>query len=711
MTAGCDKAQLLAPTQSTITLSAPTRVLPSNGTTPITAAVLEQAGTPVQNGTTVRFTTTLGRVDPVEVQTTNGIAITTFFAGPNSGIAEIRANSGAASKAEGDYQRSSNITIGAAAINAVHRTLRASPGSIGPNGGTVELIATVVGENGQPLEGVLVTFNADQGSLGSTTAVSNSNGEARTTLTTSQQTIVTATAGTKTSSNLTITTRAGPAVTITCATVAAGGTCSSVPATGSNNNATVVFTVTKATGSSALRTATLDFGDGTSQELGTLAGGAATVPHTYGGSDTSNPRSYTATVLATDINGESTSPSVTVLVTPRPTPTPINVTAAAGTRDRNHRPAMDIYSDRDRRRRRRNRNAPIQSLSTGISVMATTGDDVSATGQHTSTIRQPRRQQQRSVTVTARTQDGRTAAGRTEILVRRSTMTAMRSERGYAMAALLVGMAVMAIMLGVALPVWRTAVQREREAELVFRGEQYANAIAIFQRRTGGYPPDPRPAGKDPRHPQAIQGPDHRWRLPAGVRRPDNRRCAGGAGTTGARRTRPGARGGTVAAPVVGRGQPPAARGAGPSPFTGGGVGQTGLGIGQTGTPAAGPIIGVVSRSTAASLRLYNGRGKYNEWAFVSTAATQQAGAPTGEQTPGFPGRGGPPGQRGAQPGQRGAQPGQRGQRQPGARPGRQSGGPRGLPFPGRGIQPPGRGFPGTRRGVQGFPPPGAPQP
>jgi hypothetical protein len=51
----CDKAQLLAPTQSTITLSAPTRVLPSNGTTPVTAAVIEQAGTPVHNGTTVRF--------------------------------------------------------------------------------------------------------------------------------------------------------------------------------------------------------------------------------------------------------------------------------------------------------------------------------------------------------------------------------------------------------------------------------------------------------------------------------------------------------------------------------------------------------------------------------------------------------------------------------------------------------------------------------
>lgn len=281
-----------------------------------------------------------------------------------------------------------------------------------------------------------------------------------------------------------------------------------------------------------------------------------------------------------------------------------------------------------------------------------------------------------------------------------------RSERGYAMAALLVGMAVMAIMLGVALPVWRTAVQREREAELVFRGEQYANAIAIFQRRTGGYPPSLdvlektraiRKLYKDP-----ITGGDFQ---PVFVGQ-----TIGGApvvpGQPG-RGAQP-ARGGIAATPVAGRGQPPAGRGAAPSPFTGGGPGQTGFGTGQTGTAAAGPIIGVVSRSTAGSLRLYNGRSKYNEWAFVAVVATQQAGAPTGEQTPGIPGRGGPPGQRGAQPAQRGLQPGQRGV-QPGARPG---GMPPGPAFPGRGIQPPGRGgFPGTPRGVQGFPPPGAPEP
>ena len=62
-------------------------------------------------------------------------------------------------------------------------------------------------------------------------------------------------------------------------------------------------------------------------------------------------------------------------------------------------------------------------------------------------------------------------------------------DRGYAMAALLVGISVMTIMLSMALPVWRTAVKREREAELVFRGEQYAHAIELFSRRNGGFPP------------------------------------------------------------------------------------------------------------------------------------------------------------------------------------------------------------------------------
>ena len=48
-----------------------------------------------------------------------------------------------------------------------------------------------------------------------------------------------------------------------------------------------------------------------------------------------------------------------------------------------------------------------------------------------------------------------------------------RQEAGYAMAALIVGMAIMAVMMTVAMPVWKQTVQREKEEELVWRGEQY----------------------------------------------------------------------------------------------------------------------------------------------------------------------------------------------------------------------------------------------
>jgi adhesin/invasin len=420
---GCDKAQLLAPTQSTITVSAPTRVLPSNGTTPVTASVLEQAGTPVQNGTTVRFTTTLGRVDPVEVQTTNGLAITTFFAGPNSGIAEIQASSGAATGGTGTGTGNGGtatgtnvirITIGAAAVSTV--TLRANPGNVGSNGGTVELIATVVGESSQPLEGISVTFGATKGVLGSATAITNASGEARTTLTTSEETVASATAGTKPTVNVTVTVRQGPAVTIACATVASGGTCSSVPGTGSNNTATVVFTVTKVS-TPALRTATLDFGDGTSQALGTLAGGPATVPHTYAGSDTTNPRPYTATVSATDINGESTSASVTVLVTPRVT-TPIAVTLTATESTKTQRTARWTFT----------------AAATGGGEGGTTnaniasyewdfgdGNTSTTTGPSTSHVYERNladpQTERREVTVTARTADGRSGTARESIIV------------------------------------------------------------------------------------------------------------------------------------------------------------------------------------------------------------------------------------------------------------------------------------------------------
>jgi type II secretory pathway pseudopilin PulG len=61
-------------------------------------------------------------------------------------------------------------------------------------------------------------------------------------------------------------------------------------------------------------------------------------------------------------------------------------------------------------------------------------------------------------------------------------------ERGYTLLALVGIVTVMLIAVGAALPHWRAVVQREKEAELVARGFQYAEAIRVFQRRFGRLP-------------------------------------------------------------------------------------------------------------------------------------------------------------------------------------------------------------------------------
>lgn len=306
----CDRVPLLAPTNSTVIIDAQSRVVPTGGSTEVTATVIESGGTPVQNGTVVRFTTTLGRVDPVEAQTRNGIAVTTFLAGNDSGIAEVRATSGGAGGSTTTTPGTGNtpgtttttnsnivqISVGAAAIDTV--TLRANPATVPASGGTVTLTATVTGTNGRLLQGIPVNFSSTRGTLSSSSAVSDTSGNATVTLTTSGDTDVTATAGSKTSTAVKITALVPPAVTLSCA-VGATANCSSVSV-----GQTVTFTAARTAG--VIVSSTLDFGDGSSVDLGALTG-SASVPHTYTQTGT-----FTARLTARDANGE-TSTSVQVV--------------------------------------------------------------------------------------------------------------------------------------------------------------------------------------------------------------------------------------------------------------------------------------------------------------------------------------------------------------------------------------------------------------
>jgi PKD repeat protein len=89
-----------------------------------------------------------------------------------------------------------------------------------------------------------------------------------------------------------------------------------VAAADGSNSATVTFDVAKATGSSVLRDVTINFGDGITQGLGTLAA-PVTVAHSYNGSSNGTTATYTASVTVTDVDNERSTASTIVNVTPR----------------------------------------------------------------------------------------------------------------------------------------------------------------------------------------------------------------------------------------------------------------------------------------------------------------------------------------------------------------------------------------------------------
>ncbi len=63
-----------------------------------------------------------------------------------------------------------------------------------------------------------------------------------------------------------------------------------------------------------------------------------------------------------------------------------------------------------------------------------------------------------------------------------------RGEAGYNLVILMVMVTVLGILVAAALPAWSTAIRREQEKELIFRGFQYAEAIRVFRQRFGRPP-------------------------------------------------------------------------------------------------------------------------------------------------------------------------------------------------------------------------------
>lgn len=186
---------------------------------------------------------------------------------------------------------------------------------------------------------------------------------------------------------------------------------------------------------------------------------------------------------------------------------------------------------------------------------------------------------------------------------------------GYTLVALLVGMTVASILIAAVLPLASAQAQREKEAELVFRGLQYAEGIRVFRRRFGRYPNS---LGEllevKPRSVRQL------WKDPM---------------------TKDGEWGiisleGTAVVPpstgLKGRPTPTPTPKPTPSPFK--------PPPGAGGGDRTGPVMGVYSKSTERGYRLWEGREAYNEWKFTEASLTsrgQTSGAGPGPGLGGLP--------------------------------------------------------------------------
>jgi hypothetical protein len=310
----CDQVPLTSPTGSTISLSIDRSILPLNGQATVRAVVTESSGTPVHNGTTVTFQPSIGRTDPVDAQTVNGIATVTYLAGAVSGTGFIHAFSGGARTGAGNTSSGGiEVKIGAAAAGGM--SVSASPSSISQSGGTVTISALVMDPSNNPLPGVSVLFTATAGTLSATTALSDANGIARTQLTTTQTTTVTASAGTA-RSEVQVPASSAPAITITALDTGTVGRPVSITVavtaggTGGNNTPRQVQSLT------------LNFGDGAT-ETRTNVTGSAGFTHTY-----QSAGGFTITASATDVAGNTGVASKSIAIDHAPLPTITTFTAS-----------------------------------------------------------------------------------------------------------------------------------------------------------------------------------------------------------------------------------------------------------------------------------------------------------------------------------------------------------------------------------------------
>jgi type II secretory pathway pseudopilin PulG len=239
---------------------------------------------------------------------------------------------------------------------------------------------------------------------------------------------------------------------------------------------------------------------------------------------------------------------------------------------------------------------------------------------------------------------------------KRSRDSGKQTDSGYMLLVLMLAVAVLMItMMGVARN-YRRSVQRDREVEMIHRGEQYARAVQRFYRKNGRYPVSIeqlenmnkirylRKRYKDP------MSPDGAWKivhpmdvkLKSSVTQPTGTGSATGAttagtaagSTTSATQGSPDVTGASQGGDSTNTGTPGGSSTAGSSTGTDGG--STGSAFGNSGASGTGnnaangqvlgggDVYGVVSKSKKEGTHIYGEKSKYNEWFFIYDPSQDQ---------------------------------------------------------------------------------------
>jgi len=172
-------------------------------------------------------------------------------------------------------------------------------------------------------------------------------------------------------------------------------------------------------------------------------------------------------------------------------------------------------------------------------------------------------------------------------------------EGGYTLVIIVLTVAIMSIFMAVAVQTVEFQMRREREAELIFRGEQYVEAIRLYKTKYGRHPMRMKEIWEA--NPKVIR---KQWKDPITDSEDWGLIFLGQEGRRiGPENAFPGTPGPTETVTFQGA-QP----GLGSdSPF----------GTRNKEGEMIGPIVGVHSKSCAESIKIYEGRNTYCEWQFV----------------------------------------------------------------------------------------------